>query len=51
MSHHLDSPEARSDPRLNITDLYVFPGETGTVFALNVFPSLAGKDAPHGFQC
>ncbi|MFF3891420.1 DUF4331 family protein [Streptomyces sp. NPDC001914] len=50
MSHHLDSPEARSDPRLNIADLYVFPGETGTVFAINVCPSLAGKEAPHGFH-
>lgn len=50
MSHHLDSPEARSDPRLNITDLYVFPGETGTVFAINVCPSLAGEDAPQGFH-
>lgn len=50
MSHHLDSPEARSDPRLNITDLYVFPGETGTVFAVNLCPSLAGKDAPKGFH-
>lgn len=50
MSHHLDSPQARSDPRLNITDLYVFPGETGTVFAINVCPSLAGKDAPRGFH-
>jgi hypothetical protein len=24
MSHHLDSPIARQDPRLDITDLYVF---------------------------
>ncbi|MFJ4895007.1 DUF4331 family protein [Streptomyces sp. NPDC088788] len=50
MSHHLDSPEARSDPRLNIADLYVFPGETGTVFAITTCPSLAGEDAPRGFH-
>ncbi|MER7980503.1 DUF4331 family protein [Streptomyces sp. NPDC095817] len=50
MSHHLDSPEARSDPRLNIADLYVFPGEIGTVFAITTCPSLAGEDAPHGFH-
>jgi hypothetical protein len=50
MSHHLDSPEARSDARLDITDLYVFPGQTGTVFALDVNPSIAGPDAPKGFH-
>ena len=33
MSHHLDSPIARQDIRLDITDLYVFPGEVGIVFA------------------
>jgi hypothetical protein len=50
MSHHLDSPEARSDARLNITDYYVFRGETGTVFAIDVNPSIAGPDAPKGFH-
>jgi hypothetical protein len=50
MSHHLDSPEARSDARLNITDYYVFPGQTGTVFAIDVNPSIAGPDAPMGFH-
>jgi hypothetical protein len=35
MSHHLDSPIARQDIRLDITDLYVFRGETGTVFVIN----------------
>lgn len=42
MSHHLDSPQARQDPRLDITDQYVFRGERGTVFVLNVSHSLAG---------
>jgi len=30
MSHHLDSPLARADVRLDITDLYVFAGQSGT---------------------
>ena len=30
MSHRLDSPIARQDIRLNITDLYLFRGGTGT---------------------
>jgi hypothetical protein len=43
MSHHLDSPIARQDVRLDITDLYVFRGETGTVFIINVCHSIAGN--------
>ena len=43
MSHHLDSPIARQDVRLDITDLYVFRGETGTVFVMNVCHSIAGN--------
>ena len=42
MSHHLDSPIARQDVRLDITDLYVFRGETGTVFVINLCHSIAG---------
>ena len=45
MSHHLDSPIARQDVRLDITDLYVFRGETGTVFAINVCHSIAPRGA------
>ncbi len=45
MADHLDSPSAKADPRVDITDLYVFhPGKTNldrTVLALNVNP-LAG---------
>jgi hypothetical protein len=40
MSHHLDSPIARQDIRLDITDLYAFRGETGTVFVINVCHSI-----------
>lgn len=49
MSHHLDSPLARTDVRLDITDLYVFRGTLGTVFVLNVNNSIDGGDAPRGF--
>lgn len=37
-SHHNDSPTAKADSRLNITDLYVFPAADGkhTVLVMNV---------------
>jgi len=44
--HHLDSPIARQDIRLDITDLYVFRGETGTVFAINVCHSFSAHPYP-----
>jgi hypothetical protein len=47
MSHHLDSPIARQDIRLDITDLYVFRGQTGTLFVINVCHSIPnGTVAP-----
>ena len=42
MSHRLNSPIARQDIRLDITDLYLFRGQTGTVFVINVCHSIAG---------
>ncbi|MCY1139676.1 DUF4331 family protein [Actinoplanes sp. Pm04-4] len=50
MSHHLDSPLARRDPRLNITDQYVFDDAGATVLILNAGTSLAGPDQPAGFH-
>ncbi len=50
MSHHLDSPLARQDPRLNITDLYVFDADGATVLVLNVRTSLAGDEHPDPFH-
>jgi len=50
MSHHLDSPIARQDIRLDITDLYVFRGETGTVFAINVCNSIFGPIPAPGYH-
>ena len=50
MSHHLDSPIARQDVRLDITDLYVFRGERGTVFAINVCHSIIGNIPVPGYH-
>ena len=50
MSHHLDSPLARQDPRLNITDQYVFDDDDATVLIMNVRTSLAGDAQPLGFH-
>jgi hypothetical protein len=50
MSHHLDSPLARQDPRLNITDQYVFDDRDATVLIMNVRTSLAGDAVPLGFH-
>lgn len=50
MSHHLDSPIARQDIRLDITDLYVFRGETGTVFVINVCHSIFGAIPVPGYH-
>ncbi|RBP17206.1 uncharacterized protein DUF4331 [Roseiarcus fermentans] len=50
MSHHLDSPLARQDIRLDITDLYVFRGELGTVFAINVCHSIFGPIPTPGYH-
>jgi hypothetical protein len=49
MSHH-PAPRPGEDVRLDITDLYIFRGETGTVFVMNVCPSIVGEDAPKGFH-
>src|SRR5581483_11811906 len=46
MSHHLDSPIARQDVRLDITDLYAFRGQVGTVFVINVCHSLGKPQIP-----
>jgi hypothetical protein len=50
MSHHLDSPIARQDIRLDITDLYLFRGEVGTVFVINVCHSIAGEIPAPGYH-
>jgi hypothetical protein len=50
MSHHLDSPIARQDIRLDITDLYVFRGESGTAFVINVCHSIFGPIPAPGYH-
>ena len=50
MSHHLDSPIARQDIRLDITDLYAFRGETGTAFVMNVCHSIFGPIPAPGYH-
>jgi hypothetical protein len=50
MSHHLDSPLARRDARLNLTDQYVFDDENATVLIMNARTSLAGDGVPPGFH-
>jgi hypothetical protein len=50
MSHHLDSPLAWQDTRLDITDVYLFRGTTGTVFVMNVNSSLADNKYPERFH-
>ena len=50
MAHHLDLPIARQDIRLDITDLYVFHGETGTVFVINVCHSIVRAIPAPGYH-
>jgi len=50
VSHHLDSPASRQDPRLNLTDLYLFDGQTGTVLVMVMNTSLAGAAHVPGFH-
>jgi hypothetical protein len=50
MSHHLDSPLARQDTRLDITDVYLFQGTVGTVFVMNSNSSIAGRNYPERFH-
>jgi hypothetical protein len=42
VSHHGESKLARENPRLDITDVYVFRGSGGTVLVMNVNPGPGG---------
>jgi hypothetical protein len=46
LSHHLAGLTAKNDPRLNITDFYLFKGEDGPVFVMNT----NGLDAASGWH-
>ena len=50
MSHHFDSPTAIQDGRLNLCDVYAFPGQPGsTVLILTINPD-AGRSSPATFR-
>jgi Domain of unknown function (DUF4331) len=51
MGHHFDSPEARADSRINLSDNYLFhaPGDPSRVIAVLCVSPLAGLPSPfHG---
>ena len=50
MSHHLDTPLAAQNGQLFIDDLYVFPGDSSTVFVLDVNSNVTGVYAQPGFH-
>lgn len=51
MSHHLDSPTAKEDGRVDITDVYVFAGElTDTTVLIMAVNPLAGEVSPTTFR-
>lgn len=49
MGHHFDSPEARADSRINISDNYLFhaPTDPGRVVAVMCVSPLAGLPSPY----
>lgn len=48
MGHHFDSPAARADSRINITDNYLFPAaDPGNVVAIMCVSPLAGLPSPY----
>ncbi len=48
MSHHFDSPAARDDSRINISDLFLFAGSTpDTLTAIVAVSPLAGLPSPY----
>jgi hypothetical protein len=50
MSHHLDSSLAREDSRLDLTDLFLFPGEQGLTMVMNLNSSAHGDRRKPGFH-
>lgn len=50
MAHHPGSPPARQDPRLNITDLYLFDAGPTTVLMMNLGGTPADDDATDLFR-
>jgi hypothetical protein len=50
MSHHFDSPTAIEDGRINLCDLYAFPGRAGTTVLLMTVNPDAGRSNPTTFR-
>jgi hypothetical protein len=50
MSHHLDTPLAAKTGQLFIDDLYVFPGESSTVFVMDANSNVNGLHSEPGFH-
>jgi hypothetical protein len=50
MSHHFDSPTAIADGRINLCDLFVFPGEPGTTTLILTVNPDAGRSSPTTFR-
>jgi uncharacterized protein DUF4331 len=50
MSHHLDTPLAGQTGNLFIDDLFVFPGDRGTVFVMDVNSTITGAHAEPAFH-
>ena len=50
MSHHLDTPLAARSGQLFIDDLYVFPGDSSTVFVMDVNSNVNGLFSEPGFH-
>src|ERR1700692_672383 len=50
MSHHFDTPTAREDPRIGVTDFYLFDGAAGTTVMAMTVNADAGLSAPDTFR-
>jgi hypothetical protein len=50
MSHHLDTPLAAQNGQLYIDDLYVFSGDSSTVFIMDVNSNITGVHVKPGFH-
>ena len=50
MSHHFDSPTAIADGRINLCDLFVFPGAPGTTTLILTVNPDAGRSSATTFR-
>ena len=50
MSHHFDSPTAVADGRINLCDLFVFPGAPGTTTLILTVNPDAGRSSATTFR-